>query len=179
MQAQANRASTGRAAIQPDIGEKFRGAMRRLAATVTIISTGEGDQRHGMTATAVASLSVDPPSILVCVNRQAGMHPYMIENEKFCVNVLHRDQAEAAIAFAGKLDRESRFGVGNWVSDDHGTPYLLDAQANLFCRKVNAIPYASHTIFLAEVCDVRMLDCVAPLVYSNGDYMEAVHRHTA
>jgi flavin reductase (DIM6/NTAB) family NADH-FMN oxidoreductase RutF len=154
----------------------FRAAMRRVASTVTIVTTAGAGSRHGMTATAVTSVSADPPSLLVCINQGAGIHACMQSADYFCVNVLRASQVDVAAAFSGALDREARFGVGTWLLDLHAIPYLDDAQANLFCRKLAQIPHASHTIFLGEVCDVRALDRVEPLLYNDGSYATAMPR---
>jgi flavin reductase (DIM6/NTAB) family NADH-FMN oxidoreductase RutF len=148
----------------------FRAAMRRLAATVTIISTGTAGIRHGITATAVTSLSVDPPSLLVCVNRSGKIHQYLSESDRFCVNLLHSEQAALSEAFSGKLHPDERFMHGNWVEDGDGLPYLADAQANVFCNKVECMAYASHAIFIGEVARVEIADEIRPLIFSDGGY---------
>ena len=148
----------------------FRDAMRRLAATVTIISTGGRGRRHGITATAVTSLSMDPPSLLVCVNRAGSLHVLLTENDRFCVNLLRSEQARLSDAFSGKLTSEERFLHGAWVDDAEGLPYLADAQASIFCRKENAVQHGSHTIFIGVVDSVLTMDDVCPLIYSDGKY---------
>jgi flavin reductase (DIM6/NTAB) family NADH-FMN oxidoreductase RutF len=148
----------------------FRDAMRRLAATVTIISTRSGGIRHGMTATAVTSLSVDPPSLLVCVNKTGKLHQYLSDSDRFCVNLLHSEQAALSEAFAGNLVSEERFRHGDWAEEADGLPYLADAQANIFCVKVETIAHASHSIFIGEVERVENAPQIRPLIFSNGEY---------
>jgi flavin reductase (DIM6/NTAB) family NADH-FMN oxidoreductase RutF len=145
--------------------------MRRLAATVTIISTGrKGAVRHGMTATAVTSLSMDPPSLLVCVNRNRLLHSLLTENDGFCVNLLQSEQAAISDVFAGELPPEERFLHGEWGEGIDGMPYLVDAQSSIFCHRREVIDYGSHSIFIGEVRDVRLAADVRPLIYSNGTY---------
>ena len=79
----------------------FRAAMRRIAATVTIVTADDGERYHGMTATAVTSLSMEPPSLLVCINKKAFLHDILLRAGNFCINVLHQDQAELSAAFSG------------------------------------------------------------------------------
>ncbi len=148
----------------------FRDAMRRLAATVTIISTGGRGRRHGITATAVTSLSMDPPSLLVCVNRSGSLHALLADNDRFCVNLLRSEQAGLSDAFSGKLTSEERFLHGDWMDDGKGLPYLVDAQASIFCKKQDAIEHGSHSIFIGVVDSVLTMNDVCPLIYSDGKY---------
>lgn len=160
----------GGAASQPDLALAFRGAMRRLAATVTVVTSADHGRRHGMTATSVTSLSMAPPSLLVCLNQRTLLHDIMLGARHFCVNLLHRDQADLSAAFAGALNAEARFGVGSWRFDEDGLPYLADAQAVLVCRRTAALPYGTHTIFVGEVVRASHQDDVAPLIYENAAY---------
>lgn len=155
---------------RPDLEASFRGAMRRLAATVTIVTAFDGSRRHGMTVTAVASVSVDPPSVLVCLNRSTLLHDIMLGARLFCVNVLHHDQAALSAAFSGKLPPEARFGFGDWRSTEDGVPFLADAQATLVCRRIAALPSGTHTIFVGDAFSAGHRDEVAPLIYENAAY---------
>ena len=132
----------------------FRAAMRRFAATVTIITASDHERHHGMTAAAVTSVSMDPPSLLICINQKTKLHDIMCRARRFCVNVLHRDQA--ALSFSGAMPPEKRFELGRWLRCQDGLPYLADAQANLFCRKAAALPYGTRTAFVGLVEDVGL-----------------------
>jgi flavin reductase (DIM6/NTAB) family NADH-FMN oxidoreductase RutF len=148
----------------------FRAAMRRFAATVSIITTSDDGKIHGMTATAVTSLSMDPPSLLICINQKASMHDTLLRARRFCVNVLHSDQVDLSAVFSGKLASAERFQHGNWVHHEDGLPSLVDAQANLFCRRTASIPYGTHTILVGVVEEAGVRDAVSPLVYQDGVY---------
>jgi flavin reductase (DIM6/NTAB) family NADH-FMN oxidoreductase RutF len=148
----------------------FRAAMRRFAATVTIITACDHERQHGMTATAVTSVSMDPPSLMMCLNQQTLLHDIMYRARRFCVNVLHRDQVALSAAFSGGVPAEQRFAHGRWQRCADGLPWLADAQANLFCRKAAALPYATHTIFVGRVEDVGVRDVIAPLLYQDAAY---------
>jgi flavin reductase (DIM6/NTAB) family NADH-FMN oxidoreductase RutF len=155
------------------VGAAFRSAMRQFASTVTVITAVDHERRHGMTATAVTSLSMDPPSILVCINQSTLLHDMLLRARRFCVNVLNRDQADLSAAFAGALPPEKRFETGNWATTEDGIPYLVDAQAVLFNRKMGAMPFGTHTIFVGQVEDVALRDPIAPLVYQDAAYCVA------
>jgi flavin reductase (DIM6/NTAB) family NADH-FMN oxidoreductase RutF len=148
----------------------FRDAMRRLAATVSIITVTNGDERHGSTATAVTSLSMDPPSLLVCMNRDSRLHGYLTREDRFCVNVLHVENEDMSRLFASPLSSSERFAKGDWLADKVHGVYLANAQANLFCRKEQTVDYGSHTIFIGRVVAVINRDDIAPLLYRNGGY---------
>ena len=84
------------------LASSFNEAMRRVAATVNVISICVDGKPMGITATAVSVVSMDPPSLLVCVNQAASVHPQIENVVHFNVNVLHRDQAEVATIFADR-----------------------------------------------------------------------------
>jgi len=148
----------------------FRRAMRGFASTVTVITGGNAARRHGMTATAVTSLAMNPPSLLVCLNRETLLNDIMIDARRFCVNVLQAEQEDISTAFSGKFSAHERFGIGDWGYTDAGLPFLRTARANIFCRKSAALPYGSHTILIGEVEDVRLNEGPGPLVYHDGRY---------
>lgn len=139
----------------PTVAAAFRATLRRMASTVTIVTASDGERRHGMTMTAVTSLSLDPPSLLICVNRSTLLHEILMGARHFCVNVLRHDQADVSTAFSGAASPETRFFVGRWGTHPLGVDYLDTAQSNVFCRKSAALPYGTHTIFIGAVEDVR------------------------
>src|SRR5258706_10555685 len=102
--------------------------MRRLSSTVTIVTTIDGTGWRGMTATSVTAVSVQPPALLVCINRAAGLHDALIANRRFCVNLLRDGQGELCRVFSGQQQTADRFGFGDWRTEGWGIPYLGDAQ---------------------------------------------------
>ena len=153
----------------PDLGDRFRAAMRRFTSTVTVITTGQNGQRHGMTATAVSSVSMEPPSLLVCVNRGGRLFELLESCERFCVNVLHSEHVSVSRTFAEPHSAD-RFAHGNWQASERGIPYLGDAQVAIFCAKSLMVPYGSHIVIFGNVEDIRLRDDIAPLLYQNGAY---------
>jgi flavin reductase (DIM6/NTAB) family NADH-FMN oxidoreductase RutF len=146
----------------------FKAAMRSLASTVTVITTRDNDEHHGMAATAVTSLSTQPPSLLVCVNQSASLHGPIQTAARFCVNLLTVQHAPLVEAFGGTLTGAARFGVGDWRSDGEGVRYLSDAAANIFCTLDHKVDYGTHTIFIGRVEQVRVLPNAEPLLYYSG-----------
>jgi flavin reductase (DIM6/NTAB) family NADH-FMN oxidoreductase RutF len=145
-------------------------AMRRLARSVAVISCSHAGQRYSMSATAVDSLSTEPPSLLVCVNRGASLYPPLDAGAKFCVNVLAGCHEGIAIDCGGRLKGEARFTTGNWQTSGHGVPYLHDAQASLICAPDGRFDYGTHTVFIGRIEEVLMSGEVDPLVYVDGIY---------
>ena len=152
-----------------EITDPFRQAMRRVASTVNIITICVDGQPYGITATAVSSLSMDPPSLLVCINRAAFVHAKMEDSTHFGVNVLHRDQEPLATMFADRAQHALRFAAG-WETDGSSPPRLIDAQASIRCRRIDSHAFGTHSIFIGQVEDSTVRDDVLPLVYVDGRY---------
>ncbi len=150
--------------------DAFRTAMRRVANTVTIISVQSGAERHGTTATSVTSISMEPPSLLICFNKASRLHDFLIKEQRFCVNVLHTDNAATSKIFSSPVTGVERFASGDWQANESAIPYLANAQANLFCQKEKEISYGSHTLFIGRVTSVRARADISPLLYRDGVY---------
>ena len=149
--------------------DDFRSAMRALASAVSIVCTASGTRRFGMTATAVTSLCAEPPSLLVCINQAASLHDPLLESRVFCVNVLHAWQSTLAQTFGSKTVGD-RFEHGDWCSDERATPYLADAQANIFCDVDDVHRYGTHSIVIGRIYQIGVRRPFHPLVYQDGRY---------
>jgi flavin reductase (DIM6/NTAB) family NADH-FMN oxidoreductase RutF len=158
-------------APQDDVTTGLKGAMRRLASGVAIVTALGEDAPVGMAATSITSLTMDPPAVLVCVNRTAGIHVHLSAGCPISINLLSRGQREVSAAFGGAVARELRFGVGQWGADHRGLPILDDAQANLSCTVDSLIPYGTHSIVIARVDAVRLSEAVDPLIFQDGAYL--------
>ena len=153
----------------PVLIEAFRQAMRRVASTVNVISICVDGQAMGITATAVSPISMDPPSLLVCINRAASVHASMEDVDRFAVNVLHRDQENVAQIFADRRFHDERFADG-WESDGASPPRLTDAQATILCRRIDHHQFGTHSIFIGVVEEVLTRAEVDPLLYLDGRF---------
>jgi flavin reductase (DIM6/NTAB) family NADH-FMN oxidoreductase RutF len=150
--------------------DAFRSAMRHVAATVYAVTTGRVGERHGILATAVSSLSFQPPSLLVCVNRTASLHEPLACAEIFCVNVLGLGNREIAEVFE-KARGEERFAVGVW-DERHGVPVLANAQSYFICRTAHRHEFGTHTIFIGELIDAQHREDAKPLTYYDRHYID-------
>ena len=153
----------------PALSDSFRSAMRRVASTVNVVSICVEGRPMGITATAVSSLSLDPPSLLVCINRAASLHAPMGDMSHFRLNVLHREQEAIACMFADRSQHALRFQSG-WDLDCPGAPRLVDAQATMLCRKIDSHSFATHSIFIGVVEQAAARPDVDPLIYLDGRY---------
>lgn len=156
----------------PELASGFRQAMRSVASTVNVISICVRGEPMGITATAMSSLAMDPPSLLVCINRAATMHASMEDVSHFGVNVLHRDQEHLAQMFADRNQRALRFSAG-WDLDCSRPPRLTEAQASILCRRIDHHQFGTHSIFIGVVEEVVVRPEVDPLVYLDGHYRSA------
>jgi flavin reductase (DIM6/NTAB) family NADH-FMN oxidoreductase RutF len=168
----AHNEDRGIAGPRPAAPETFRAAMRELASGVCLITSGSGDQRRGMTATSVSSLSADPPTLLVCVNRSASIYPFLTRGQTFAVNVLAAEQSEIANHFAGRtgVNGAERFQAGQWRGRPEGPPLLRDAAAVFECEVEDLLERHTHAILIGRVVQSFSAARSAALVYWRGDY---------
>ncbi|GLU30008.1 flavin reductase family protein [Brucella sp. NBRC 12950] len=153
----------------------FRQSWRGLGSTVTLVSTQNRGKRFTMLATAVNSVSMDPPSLLVCVNKSATAHVEIAERKAFSVGLLRSDNRELSSKI-GAAKSEERFGFGTWsdyegkISDIRGIPWLAEAQSTLFCTTDQSFDYGTHTIFIGLVRMIEGAMPYDPLLYCDGKY---------
>jgi flavin reductase (DIM6/NTAB) family NADH-FMN oxidoreductase RutF len=144
-------------------------ALRRLASAVAVVTCRDEQTRHAMTAPAVNAMSMQPPSMIVCVNRSTAFHAAISRASDFAINILHRGQAQISMGCGGKAYGEDRFVSAAW-NEENGVPVLPDAQARIVCAKQDRFDYGSHTIFLGRVTSVGIHGEVDPLIYVDGHY---------
>lgn len=149
-------------------------ALRRLAKAVVVITAQNGDVRSAMAATAVSELSMDPPSMLVCVNRAASIHPLLATGAPFAINILPFDRTDVAASCSGAVKGDARFATGRWLLSDSHPPLLADAQASILCINERMIDHGTHSIFIGNVLNVVLSGETDPLVYVDGRYVRIV-----
>jgi 3-hydroxy-9,10-secoandrosta-1,3,5(10)-triene-9,17-dione monooxygenase reductase component len=146
----------------------LRRAFARLAAGVTVVTTMSPDGPKGMTATAVCSLSLDPPLVLACLHNRSRTLAAVRDAGAFAVNILRADQAGTATAFATPMADQARFaGVAHRLHD--GLPVLAAALAWVTCGVAATYPGGDHTIVLGAVTGIGLGDG-QPLVRQRGRY---------
>jgi flavin reductase (DIM6/NTAB) family NADH-FMN oxidoreductase RutF len=152
--------------------DDFRTAMSLLASGVTVVTAGSGDDRRGLTATAVCSLSMSPPSLLACVNCFGEAHAAIEATGSFCVNILAQEDAEVSDKFAGRLsDRGSeKFEENRWMELETGAPVLRTALVAVDCEVYNTMKLETHTVFLGRVKGVYIGEKRSPLLHFDRHY---------
>ena len=151
----------------------FRNAMRQLTGGVSVITAGRGRDISGMTVTSVSSLSVDPPALIVSINRESSSWPLVKRYGFFGVNILASDQIDIAERFTGKggLKGADRFAGARWMTRASGVPLLSDALAAIDCEVEDIVERHSHAIVIGRVLDVAVSARTAALAYWQGRYV--------
>lgn len=151
---------------------RFREAMSLYGAAVHVITTDGPGGKTGFTATAVSSVSDNPPTLLVCINRKSNAAPILSANGTFCVNTLRADDEAIADTFAGRTGAmlADRFRVGEWKTLATGAPVLTSAIVSCDCRIVEIQAVASHNVIFAVVEGISFGPAGPALVYHGRSY---------
>ena len=144
-----------------------RTIMGRFATGVTVVTTGRDGDFSGLTANAVASLSLAPPLVLVAVERSAHSHEYLMRHRNYAMNILAADQEHLSQRFATrgpKVFTDLEFTVGT-----SGAPILAGTLGYVDCRVTEILPGGDHDIFVGEILGGEAREG-APLLYFCGKY---------
>lgn len=150
------------------IQSDFKHAMRRLATTVSIITTRDEICNRGMVATAVVPICADPPTMMIAINRSASFHAALESADHFCINLLAARHLDLVAVFSGSARCIDRFAEGEWREGPAGIPILADSLANLVCRRTRTVDEGTHTLFFGEVLDVANHATIDPLLWMDG-----------
>lgn len=155
--------------------DRFLDAMRLLAGAVTIISAGDGESAAGLTATAVCSLSAEPPRMLACLNRAGSTFKALSETSLFCVNILACDQQDLALAFAGRTGKvgADKFLDDVWDTQPGHAPRHKQALVALRCRVHLMTLMDTHAIVIGDVIDTHFGPHRGSLIYREGGFLPA------
>ncbi|GAA2314231.1 ester cyclase [Streptomyces kunmingensis] len=154
------------AAIDPDL---VRGVHRKFITGVTVVTTDDAGTPRGLAVNAFSSISLDPPMVLVCVQRSSSTHPALHRATHLGVNILAADQLDVAKTFASK--GEDKFADIRWAPGEHGVPLIEDSSAQVEVEIAERLEVGSHTVFTGRVVSARHGDR-APLVYSGGGFFD-------
>jgi cob(II)yrinic acid a,c-diamide reductase len=156
-------------AVEP---RSYRDAMARFAGAVHVIATAGEAGRRGVTVIAACSVSDNPPTILVCLNRENVSNDLFRDNGVFTLNTLTDSQEPLADAFSGLtgLSQDDRFAAAEWDTIATGAPSLVGAAAVFDCELVDAKDLATHRVLFGRVRGVRIGDSLNPLIYYNRAY---------
>ncbi|MEO8683412.1 MAG: flavin reductase [Devosia sp.] len=151
---------------------EFRSAMARVCAPVNIITTDGPQGRGGFTATAMCSVTDDPPTVLICMNTGSAQAQLFVENRKFCVNVLTHEQRDLAGHFAGRIpDMAERYAAAKWTTLPSGLPSLDDAIVSMGCELVDLHRVGTHNVLIGHVKELRIRGDGNALLYFDRSYV--------
>tara|TARA_B100000287_G_scaffold219001_1_gene206540 strand:- start:2710 stop:3174 length:465 start_codon:yes stop_codon:yes gene_type:complete len=151
------------------IQDNFRLAMRRYIYSVSIMSNKDDNgNSNAITVSSVTSISMDPPSLLICINKSSRIHDTLQIGSKFCINLLKKDQEELSNICSDEESYEERFNNENWDTEE--TPFLSNAQANIFCKVDKLTSYHTHTIVVGLVENANHTNEISTLTYVDGKY---------
>ncbi len=146
--------------------------MARLGAAVNVITTVGPEGPCGLTASAVCSVTDDPPTLLLCINRESELNEVFRASGVLCVNTLAASQEELSPLFAGfkGVPQAARFETGRWTTLETGAPVLEGAVVSFDCRIAQSTEVGTHTVFFCEVEAIRIGDAHEGLIYFGRSY---------
>ena len=148
----------------------FRAGMRAWASGVTVLTSCDGETRVGLTATAMCSLSAEPPRLIACVNQRGPSFALMRQAGHFAVNVLAEGQTEVAQCFAGMNAVADRFSIGSWCAGGYKGAPLLDGAACVFeCAIAEIVDAITHGLIIADIKAAHVSDA-KPLLFAGGRF---------
>ena len=155
----------------PISSDVFKQSMRLLAGGVCIAATNSNGRWHGLTMTALCSLTMDPPSLLTCVNRETGAHGIMRSTKRVSINLLSHNQMDLAELFSSETVKgPARFDKTKWTEMASGVPALIDALAVMDCEVIQEMAIGQHSVFFCEVKKVRLQPNRKPLVHFDREF---------
>lgn len=152
--------------------KSFRDAMARLGAAVNVVTTLSPSGPFGLTASAVCSVTDDPPTLLLCINRDTDLNEVLKASRLLCVNTLSAGQEALSPLFAGLTDvpQPARFEVGEWTTLQTGAPVLEGAVVSFDCRITQFVEVGTHTVFFCEVEAIKSSGAHEGLIYFGRSY---------
>ena len=169
-------------APDPALRQRFLQGMSQAASTVNVVTTDGPAGRHGVTVSAMVSVSADTPqpTLLICVHHLSAVARAILDNGVFCVNILRDDQAYLSERFAGRSGAhgESKFDVATWTTQLTGAPRVVDPLVAFDCRVTASDRVGSHYVIFGAVQDIFLAESGAALLYANRGYAVPVrYRH--
>lgn len=155
----------------------FKDILRTVVGSVSIVASGRGPDRRGLTVTAAVSLCVEPPMVLVCINRNAEAHDVILKSGAFSWNVLSTDHVRLAERFAAMDGSKgaSRFSDAEWGEMATGSPVLLQSVCSFDCNVQGTMQVGTHTVITGAVVAQSCRKEKTALIYSLGKFGQIVH----
>jgi flavin reductase len=160
--------------VEPEVAcisaEEFKQGMSALPGAVNIVTTEVGNIKVGFTATAVCSVSDNPPTLLVCLNRGASVHKTFLESDSLVINTLDAGQDNLSNLFGGKAPMEERFANATWETLVTGAPVLTNAAVSFDCKITELKSVATHDVIFCEVVGIKQKKQAGSLIYYQRGY---------
>ncbi|MBC9881688.1 FMN reductase [Bradyrhizobium sp. INPA01-394B] len=150
--------------------QDYRDAMACLGAAVSIVTTDGGAGRAGFSASAICSVTDDPPTLLVCINRASSAYAGVTGNKVVCVNVLSARHEPLSRLFGGKVPADERFAAAAWSTLETGAPVLADGAAAFDCRIASVVNVGTHDVLFCRVVALQRSGCLDNLIYFGRAY---------
>jgi flavin reductase (DIM6/NTAB) family NADH-FMN oxidoreductase RutF len=155
------------------IREAFRASMRLVASSVSLVTARDVEGKlHGMAVTSAGSLSMDPPSMMVAINRTASIHPVIHLTSAFSLNLMAEQQLDLLDRFSRSDMRDQRFSSDDWTVGPAGQPVLRGALSTHVCEVMASHDFGTHTVFFGNVRAVLLpeasVEPAKPLLWMNG-----------
>jgi flavin reductase (DIM6/NTAB) family NADH-FMN oxidoreductase RutF len=158
----------------PALRQRFLNGMSHAACTVNVVTTDGVAGRHGVTVSAMVSVSADTPqpTLLVCIHHMSPVAGALLDNGVFCVNVLREDQVHISDSFAGRsgAQGDAKFDCARWTSQVTGAPRVVDSLVAFDCQVIASERVGSHFVIFGSVQDIFVAGVGAPLIYANRAY---------
>lgn len=154
---------------KPVTSDEFRHIISHLGSGVSIITVRHNEQDYGITASAVCSVSLDPPMLLVCVNQNTGIQQALMQAKSFNVHILGKHQADLALQFS--RTHTDKFHSLEYAYSELGNPLLPNVVAQIECQLFKEISAGTHSIFVGEIHQAQAND-LEPLIYVKGKFGE-------
>jgi flavin reductase (DIM6/NTAB) family NADH-FMN oxidoreductase RutF len=154
---------------------QFKQGMRRLAGAVTVVTTGVGDEVAGLTATAVCSLTAEPPRLLACLNTHGESFELLRRYKRFCVNVIGGEDLWIAETFAGMRASavDGKFAAGQWQTGADISPRLESALVSFQCSVHSLTLLSTHCLAIGDVLEVHIGSPESgALLYHDGQFAQ-------
>lgn len=155
------------------VAEGLKQALRNLVRSVVVVTARHEGRAYAMAATAISEVSMDPPSMLVCINRNNSIFGAIDAGCDLVLNVLGQDHEAVSRACGGGLRGEEKFDIGEWdISAANEPPVLSDALAVIHLKQANVLDHGSHRVVIGDVRSVRHPAPSTPLAYFGGRYLQ-------
>ncbi len=142
---------------------------RRFVTGVTVVTVMDGDVPRGLAVNAFASISLDPPTVMVCVQRTSSTHDCLFRAGHLAINILSTDQLDVVNRFAAKS--ADKFAGLDWRPAPSGSPYIDRSSAQMEVQIRERLQASTHTVFICRVVDAQVSD-LHPMVYSAGRFFD-------